>query len=213
MLTAAAALVAVLVAVPAGSRADAGPLAEQARNLIAALADDGITSLTGQDIPTEQRESRFREIMGRYFAMENIARWVVGRAAWQRAGEAEREAFVNVFEDLIIETYAHRFAEYQGETLAIDGAFVHDNGDVLVRSRIVRPAATQPLHVDWRVRTRGDGTQQVIDIVVEGLSMAQKQRSEFASFLRRHDRRLTALIEELRRRIEDARAQRRRQRN
>ena len=203
-----AALAAVFMAAPVAADADSASTAEQARSLVTTMANDGIASLTGEEIPPDEREARFRNIMGRYFAITNIARWVVGRAAWERASEAEREAFVDVFEDLIIETYAHRFAEYQGETLAIDDAFVHENGDVLVRSRIVRPATTQPLHVDWRVRVRGDGTQQVIDIVVEGLSMAQKQRSEFDSFLRQHDRSLTALIEELRQRIEDARAQR-----
>lgn len=203
-----AVLAAVIMAAPIAGRADSEPTADQARSFIATMASEGIASLTGEEIPSDEREARFREIMGRYFAMENIARWVVGRAAWQRASEAEREAFVDVFEDLVIETYAHRFAEYQGETLAIEETFVHENGDVLVRSRLVRPAATQPLRVDWRVRSRGDGTQQVIDIVVEGLSMAQKQRSEFDSFLRQHDRSLAALIEELRQRIEDARAQR-----
>lgn len=208
-----AVLAVVIVGAPVAGRADSEPTADQARSFIADMANDGIASLTGEEIPPDEREARFRSIMGRYFAMSNIARWVVGRATWQRASEAEREAFVDVFEDLIIETYAHRFAEYQGETLAIDEALVHENGDVLVRSHIVRPATTQPLHVDWRVRVRGDGTQQVIDIVVEGLSMAQKQRSEFDSFLRQHDRNLTALIDELRQRIEDARAQRRGQKS
>lgn len=180
-----------------------------ARNFIMQMADTGLAQLTADAIPEGERESRFRDIMHRYFAVDGIARWVVGRAAWQRASEAARSDFVEVFQDLLVESYAHRFADYRGEALAIDSAYSHANGDVLVRSRIVRPGATEALHVDWRVRPGTGGRHKVIDILVEGLSMAQKQRAEFDSFLRQHDRNLTVLIGELRRRIETVRAQRR----
>lgn len=204
----AVAVAAVVLVASFAVRADGGSAADEARQFIATMADEVIDSLTGERLSISERETRFRRVMTQYFAIDGIARWVVGRAAWQRASDTERREFVDVFQALIVETYAHRFSEYQGETLEIQKALVHDNGDVLVRSRIRRPAANTPLDVDWRVRIGGDGRYRVIDIIVEGLSMAQKQRSEFDSFLRQHDRDLSALIGELRRRIEDAVAQR-----
>lgn len=205
---AAATLAVVLVVGPATARADANGAAEQARHFIATMANDVIHSLTGKDLSEHERNLRFRKAMKRYFAIENIARWVVGRAAWRHATGEQRQVFVKTFEDLMVETYAHRFGEYHGETLKIDDVVDLGNGDMLVRTRILRPEAIEPLKVDWRVRARRNGTREVVDIVVEGLSMAQKQRAEFGSFLRQHDHSLAALIGELRHRIENVQAQR-----
>lgn len=210
MLAAVVIATALLVG-PATVRAEASGSAQQARHFITHMADDVIHSLTGKDLTAHERDVRFRRAMMHYFAIKKIARWVVGRAAWVHASGAQQHAFVKTFEDLMVEIYAHRFADYQGETLKVDDVITNDNGDILVRSRITRPNSNEPLHVDWRVRAEPGGTYQVIDIIIEGLSMAQKQREEFGSFLRQHDRSLEALIVELRRRIESVRAQRRAQ--
>ncbi len=51
--------------------------------------------------------------------------------------------------------------------------------------------------VDWRVRQVGGG-YKVVDILVEGVSMALTQRSDFASVIQRGGGDIEVLLEQLR---------------
>jgi len=51
--------------------------------------------------------------------------------------------------------------------------------------------------VDWRVRN-SNGTLQIIDVVIEGVSMSLTQRSDFSSVIQRGGGNVEALLEHLR---------------
>ncbi|MBO6950047.1 MAG: ABC transporter substrate-binding protein [Rhodospirillales bacterium] len=181
-----------------------GPRAEA---LIAKLADDAISKLTDPTVGLDEQENRFRQIMQEYVAFQTIARWVLGGRYWRSATDEQRERYLSIFEQLMVATYAHRFQRYTGETLEVAGVQSIDENQVLVRTTLKRPNADKPLHVDWRVRSTEDKLR-VIDIMVEGLSMAQTQRAEFSSLLRSNGGDVNALMANLETRLKKARAER-----
>ncbi|MCZ6734504.1 MAG: ABC transporter substrate-binding protein, partial [Planctomycetota bacterium] len=58
-------------------------------------------------------------------------------------------------------------------------------------------AEGEPVQLDWRLLRRGD-TWRIVDVVVEGMSMALSQRSEFKAVIRGSGGRVEALLEKLR---------------
>lgn len=189
------------------NRATADDLGPKAQALVAKLADDAISKLTDPTVGMDEQETRFRQIMQEYVAFHTIARWVLGGRYWRGATEQQRERYLSLFEQLMVATYAHRFQRYTGETLEVAGVRSIDENQVLVRTTLKRPNADKPLNVDWRVRNTAD-TLKVIDIMVEGLSMAQTQRSEFSSLLRSNGGDVDALMANLETRLKKARAER-----
>lgn len=191
----------------AGGAGRAGPAvaadpqaAAKASAFVESLADEAIAALTTAGASREQRENRVRELLSRYFAVDTIGRWVLGRY-WQQATPAEQADYLTLFEDLIVTTYVDRFSRYSGERLAVTRSVVDEaSGDVLVNSEITRPAGGQPVGVGWRVRQR-DGTMKIVDVYVEGVSLGQTQRSEFASVIRNNGGKVEGLLDEMRRRI------------
>jgi phospholipid transport system substrate-binding protein len=177
---------------------DIGPSAER---FITSLADKAITTLTGEDVTREKRAQRFRSILTEHFAVETIGRWVLGRH-WRKATEGEREEYLGLFEDLLVITYAERFAKYSGETLVISKSVVNDDQDIVVYSLLKRAEGLQPLKVNWRVRER-DESFKITDIIVEGISMGQTQRSEFASVIRQNGGEIENLLSLLRKRLKN----------
>lgn len=190
---------------PASVSAD--DIASNARAFIGDLAEDAITKLTDKSTTIDEQESRFRQIMQDYVAFQTIARWVLGGRHWRAASEEQRERYLALFEKLMVSTYAHRFQRYSGETLEVIGVRNIDETQVLVQTTLKRPNADKPLRVDWRVRGSKD-TLKVIDIMIEGLSMAQTQRSEFSSVLRDNGGDVDALMSTLEERLAAARAER-----
>ncbi|MCP5373241.1 MAG: ABC transporter substrate-binding protein [Hyphomicrobiales bacterium] len=172
---------------------------ERARQFIEGMAERAVKALTVPDISRQEREKRFRSLLHEAFAVEIIGRWVLGRH-WREATAEQRKEYLALFEDLIVATYVDRFKRYSGESLTVFKTVPHGSKDVLVFSRILRPTGGEPVDVTWRVRVF-DGQFKIIDVMVEGVSMGQTQRSEFASVIRKNGDGVDGLLSELRKRL------------
>jgi len=166
-----------------------------AETFIVSLAEKAVNALTQEDTPRPEKIRRFRELLHEHFDVKRIGAWVLGRY-WPAATEDEKQEYLDLFEQLIISTYVDRFSTYSGETLTVTGAAIKGE-EALVSSRLKRPAGGEPIDVEWRLQERA-GALRIIDVTVEGISMGQTQRSEFASVIRNKGGQVSGLIEELR---------------
>lgn len=170
-------IAAALVVRPAAAAGDADPAASA---FMQKLGNDAIHELTDPAVPTPERQARFRRLLDERFDMPAISKFVLGRY-WRTANEAQRAEFQALFQDFIVGSYSARFSEYRGEAFKVVGSNTESGGTVLVRSKIDMPTS-EDIRVDWRLRGRG-GDFVIVDIIVEGVSMAVTQRSEFASVI------------------------------
>jgi phospholipid transport system substrate-binding protein len=164
------------VAAPAGA-GDANPAAS---SFMQALGSRAIHELTDPAVPQPERQARFRALLDGHFDIPAIAKFTLGRY-WRTATEEQRVEFIHLFEDFIVQSYSTRFGEYHGEAFQVAGSDNDDRGVAIVHSRIDMPSS-EDVRVDWHLRPR-DGSFAIVDIVVEGVSMAVTQRSEFASVI------------------------------
>jgi phospholipid transport system substrate-binding protein len=188
-----------LLGLPLCTASRAGGAAEDAQAFILGLADQAIAALTPPGISRVERETRARVLLNDNFAVPTIGQFVLGRY-WRTATPEERKEYLDLFEELIVVTYVDRFSRYSGERLKVTRTVSdNDSGDTIVYSEISRPAG-QPIEVGWRVRKYASSFK-VVDVYVEGVSMGQTQRSEFSSVIRNNGGSLTALLDEMRRRV------------
>jgi phospholipid transport system substrate-binding protein len=187
---------ALLLAPPALAR-DANPAASAFMQELGAKA---IAELTDPAIPQPEREARFRRLLNEHFDMAAISRFVLGRY-WRTASDAQRAEFQRLFEDFVVSAYSTRFSEYRGEAFRVAGSSNDDGNTTIVHSRIIMPSS-ENIRVDWRLRAAA-GEFTVVDIIVEGVSMAVTQRAEFASVIQSRGG-LDGLIEALRNRSAQA---------
>lgn len=167
---------------PATAKAEASPEAiKGASQFIQWLADQAIAVLGSTSSTLETRESEFRRLLSQGFAMPFIGRFVLGRY-WRTATPEQREDYQELFAEYILRTYSSRLGGYAGETFNVTGARPAGKQDILVATRIDRPSGP-PIKADWRVRVF-DNEYKIIDIMVEGVSMAVTQRSEFTNVVR-----------------------------
>lgn len=168
---------------------------EGARSFVGDLGDEAIAFLADRSLTQEERAAKFAELFRGKFAVESIARFVAG-AAWRTASEAEQAEYIDLFTRYVVNTYAQRLSAYSGEELRVGTARPIDDS-IVVSSRIVQPNGPATA-VDWRLRDQ-DSSYQILDVIIEGISMAITQRSEFASVIRAGGGGLDALIAALQR--------------
>ena len=190
----------VLAAVPG----HAAGTQDEARRLIESLADKAIAALTVKTVPREERAKRFRVLLHEHFAVKTIGRWVMGRY-WRKATDGERMEFLDLFENLLVSIYVDRFANYAGVTLTITKTATKGDADIIVYSKILRPDGSPLVRVDWRVRKRKGG-HKIIDVMVEGVSLGQTQRSEVASVIRKNGGKIQSLLDEMRKKVSNGNA-------
>jgi phospholipid transport system substrate-binding protein len=174
------ALAAVLSVSPlAGSKADT----EQASTFLDSVREQAITGLTDTTRSDEEREALFRSLLNETFDIRRIGRFVVGRY-WRQAEAEDQEAFLQAFEDAIVQRFLPLFSQYQGEQLIIGEARPDSkNPKFTVVASTYVDAQSREVKADWRLLQR-DGSYKVFDVVVEGVSMAITLRSEYASVIK-----------------------------
>ena len=166
------------------------------------LGDHAIRVLTVKEISDSEREGRFRELLREGFDVRRIGRFVLGRYARGVKKESIDE-YHGLFEDLIVATYAARFAEYSGQQFVIKRvAKPRKRGDSIVMSEIKPRDGGPSIRVDWQVHTNKE-IYKIVDIRVEGVSMSITQREEFTTVIRSNGGKVDALIEILRKKTQD----------
>ena len=111
-----------------------------------------------------------------------MARSVLGRQAWNKASPAERVQFSRAFTRLVIRTYSSPLAQYSDETIqflplrgSLNSRFMRVNS-VIVRSE------GQNIPLSYSLVSK-NGQWKIYDISVEGVSLLQSFRSQFAQVL------------------------------
>lgn len=111
-----------------------------------------------------------------------MSRSVLGRQAWTKATPAERAQFSQAFTRLVIRTYSSPLAQYSDETvqfLPLRGSL--NTRFIRVNSVIVRTQG-QNIPLTYSLVAK-NGQWKIYDISVEGVSLLQSFRSQFAQAL------------------------------
>jgi len=166
---------------------------ERAERFVDDIGSRTMKTLTDQTLSQAEKEKEVRALLNEGLDLVTIGRFALGRT-WQTATDAQRTEYSKLFAVYVLNTYARRLAAYSGETFKITGAQPIADTDAIVSSVIGRPNG-QPVDAGWRVRSEDQG-YKIIDVLIEGVSMALTQRQEFASVVQ--NKGFDGLLESLR---------------
>ena len=144
------------------------------------LSDDAFSLLADPDLSEQVRRGRFRLLFEDAFDLKMIAQYVLDKN-WEKANGVQRRLFVQLYSDLMVNSYAARFRNYSSRHFQIIGARSSDPQMQLVRT-MVTDRNGRALEVDWQVRDV-DFDHQVLDVMVEGVSLALTHRDEYESII------------------------------
>lgn len=117
------------------------------------------------------------------------ARQVLGRN-WQRLNDSQQDEFVSVFREYLVTTYARVFTQYDETrhkiTFGRAGDYENERR-VTVRAQLVEEGGRPPIRLDFQLQRRNPNAPwMAFDLVAEGVSMLNAQRSEIEASLRQN---------------------------
>jgi len=129
-------------------------------------------------------------IVDRDVDVDGIAKFCLGRF-WRLATPAQRTQYEHLFHHVLVLNVTSKVGDYTGVTIAIGRAVPRAEG-VVVATTVTRPGQA-PAEVDWLVQEIG-GAPKIVDVIAEGTSLRLTQRSDYASFISRHNDSVPALL-------------------
>lgn len=168
---------------------------EKAEDFIKSTTAKGVEEIINANVSDEVKDKRFYDLLNDALDMEFIGQFVLGRN-WRTANKTQREEFIKVYRDLNIKTWSKRFNEFKGKNFVFKGTTKSSSkGQVFVNTEVPMDQGA-PAKVLWRVREKNNN-YKIVDIVIEGVSLAQASRSEYTSFIKNNPGGLNALIKDL----------------
>jgi phospholipid transport system substrate-binding protein len=146
----------------------------------------------------QQRAAKLKPLLEQYFDMPAIAKYMLG-SYWRKATPEEQTEFTAVVTDFLALAYGKRFASYTGHQMAMGRVRDEGDGRTTVFSTVQLPNG-EPARVDWTIEAAGD-SYKIADVKVEGLSLADTHRQEFASVINNNGGSVGKLIEILKKKV------------
>jgi phospholipid transport system substrate-binding protein len=183
-------LMTMFFSMPAGRAAsDPGAFVED-------LTYTAFETLRNTEIDEKERFSRFRDLVQNRLDMPRIGRFVLG-ANWRRADPDQQAEYQKLFSDYVVSAFAGRLRDYTNSKITIKGNMATGKGEYIVSTMVLNPKNPEPIKVDWRLRENA-GALQVLDMSIEGVSMALTQRSEFSAVIQQNGGDINVLLTRLR---------------
>jgi phospholipid transport system substrate-binding protein len=127
-----------------------------------------------------ERRAAVRKLAAEAFDVQETARRALGRH-WQQRTPAEREEFVQLFADLLEQTYIGKIDLYRGEQMRFTDERI-DGDTAVVRARVVTRQGTE-VPVEGRMHKRGD-RWLLYDVAIENISLIANYRAQFDRIIR-----------------------------
>ncbi len=195
---------AALLLVGMNDAAVAQPQAQVSPELAKAFVDHvGGTALSvlqdkSKDEATKRTE--LNQLFAQSVDIPYVAKFVLGRY-WRTATPEQQQAYMAAYEPFLIQNYVGRVARYSGQTYKLTEAKQTDGGAVVGMILHTPDGSSPDVIVNYRLNAVGKSFK-VIDIVVEGVSLLNTQRSEFSSVV--GNRGMDYLIEALKKKAAQA---------
>ena len=189
---------AALPLTPAFAQANAAPATDPA-DFVNGMIQQALDILRDKQMTDDARQQKFSTMLHLNFDIPRISRFVLGRY-WSTASDDDRNTFNGLFEEWVVRTYSQRFKDYGGENIKVLGSRAESDTSFVVQSQLIHPDGSPPASVDWHINKGPDGFK-VVDVEVEGVSMALTEREEFSAVIQRNGGSVASLNQALQQKL------------
>ena len=165
---------------------------EVAEDLIRDVSSNAIEILSSEENNEDEKFEAFRILLDENVNTNLIAKFVI-KKYWKDLTSKQQKEFTNLFKIYIIKSYSLKLNSYSGEIISITGSKKLNEKYILVNSKVSKEEQNTGIEVDWRVKIE-DEKMKIVDLVVEGISLAVAQRAEFTSIMENNNDDIEVLL-------------------
>ena len=109
----------------------------------------------------------------------------------------KKKEYLNVFKKYFLKSFSSRLAEYTDPKISVISQKKLNEKYTMVSSILLATEEKPEVKIDWRIVTKNPDKPLIIDVVIEGVSLAKVQKEEFNSIIQSNNGDINALLTSL----------------
>ena len=151
------------------------------------------SQLLSKDISKDEKMSQLKLIAKETVDIRGIGFYSLGSAR-KGLNEGQKKMYSDLFEKYFLKSFSSRLAEYTDPKIKVNSEKKLNQKYTMVSSVLVATDDKPEIKIDWRVNTKNPDNPLIIDVVIEGVSLAKVQKEEFNSIIQNNDNNIDALL-------------------
>ena len=111
--------------------------------------------------------------------------------------DEKKAEYLEIFERYFLISFSSRLAEYTDPKIRVESQKKLNAKYTMVSSVLIATSEKPEIKIDWRVITKNPDKPLIIDVIIEGVSLAKVQKEEFNSIIQNNDGNINALFDNL----------------
>ena len=157
---------------------------------------DQASSVLTTNFTKEQKIAKLKSIAKETVDIRGIGYNSLGAHSKSLSDDKKKE-YLDIFEKYFLKSFSSRLAEYTDPKISVNSQKKLNEKYTMVSSVLLATKDKPEVKIDWRIVTKNPEKPLIIDVVIEGVSLAKVQKEEFNSIIQSNDGNFNALIASL----------------
>ena len=165
------------------------------KEFVQSVANEASLILTNNSTK-EQKIEELKSIAKKSVDFRGIGYYSLG-AHRKNLSDDKKKEYLNIFEKYFLKSFSSRLAEYTDPKIRVDSQKKLNEKYTIVSSVLLATEEKPEVKIDWRIVTKNPDKPLIIDVVIEGVSLAKVQKEEFNSIIQSNNGDINALLTSL----------------
>jgi len=143
---------------------------------------DEATEALNKRLSKEEKMEKLKIIAKKSVDIKGIGNYSLGTHR-KTISDQQKDEYFEIFEQYFLKSFASRLAEYTDPKIRVDSQKKLNDKYTMVSSTLLATSEKAEIKIDWRVVTKNPDNPLIIDVIIEGVSLAKVQREEFNSII------------------------------
>ena len=159
--------------------------AQKPSDLIKEVVDEASRILSSSD-PVEAKIINLNDLAENNVDINRIAKYTLGKHR-KTISDEKINKYYKLYKKYFLKNFSSRLIDYTNpEIIIIDENVINENFTIV--NTILEATSKNPeLKISWRVITKNSNKPLILDLLIEGLSLAKAQKEEFNSIIKNSD--------------------------
>jgi len=157
---------------------------------------DEASLILAKNFTKEQKIEKLKSIAEKTVDMRGIGYYSLG-AHRKNLSDDKKKEYLEIFEKYFLKSFSSRLAEYTDPKIHVISQKKLNEKYTMVSSILLATEEKPEVKIDWRIVTKNPDQPLIIDVVIEGVSLAKVQKEEFNSIIQSNNGDINALFTSL----------------
>ena len=166
------------------------------KDFVQSIVDQASQILTSND-SKEEKITKLKLIAKQNVDIRGIGFYSLGSHR-KSLSDGKKKEYIEIFEQYFLKSFSSRLAEYTDPKIEVNDQEKLNEKYTMVSSVLLATKDKPEIKIDWRIVTKNPDKPLIIDVVIEGVSLAKVQKEEFNSTIQINNGDIDSLLSSLR---------------